>query len=117
MNASMENRASIIRDGVTRMVPAIDPATRYRYSVLAARWERLRVLIHSGGSTPADDTRFRDLTVILRALSEKHGIPTATEDHAGPDAIVGVTGYDGFLPGDSSYLLSGETWQTAAEGW
>jgi hypothetical protein len=35
----------------------------------------------------------------------------------GRDGILGLTQYNVFHPMDGSYLLSGETWQTAAEGW
>jgi hypothetical protein len=46
----------------------------------------------------------------------KIGLPTCAEGH-GRDGILGLTQYNFFHPMDGSYLLSGETWQTAAEGW
>ena len=115
MSASIENRAAIIRDDVHWLGPPTDRATIYRYSMVASRWEALRLLRRRGESTAADDQRFWELTTLLRTLTEKIGLETATEDHRGPDAIPGVTGFDGFLPLDYSHLIAGETWQTAAQ--
>jgi hypothetical protein len=55
--------------------------------------------------------------VSLRALTDKIGLPTCAEEHHGRDGILGLTQNNVFHPMDGSYLLSGETWQTAAEGW
>ena len=55
--------------------------------------------------------------VSLRALTDKIGLPTCAEEHHGRDGILGLTQYNVFHPMDGSYLLGGETWQTAAEGW
>ena len=41
---------------------------------------------------------------------------TATEEHRGPDAIVGITDWGGYLPLDLAGLI-GQTWQEAAQGW
>jgi len=113
MPAALDVRAMVIREYVTRLAPPVDPATRYRYSVVAARWEALRLLIHRGQSVPTDDRRFEDLSAVLRALTAKIGLLTGT----GPDAVAGITSAAGFLPLDLSELIAGETWQSAAEGW
>ncbi len=78
MSASIENRAAIIRDDVHRLGPPTDPATLYRYSMVAARWEALCLLRHRGESTPADDQRFWELSDLLRTLTPKIGLEAAT---------------------------------------
>jgi hypothetical protein len=107
----------VIRQDLERAELAIDPSLAYRYSVVAARWEELRLAIDRGNITPGDDRRFHELGIVLRTLTEKIGLPTCRADHHGPEGIPGLTGDDGFPPMDFSYLLTGETWQTAAEGW
>lgn len=115
--ASIANRASVIRQDIHRLTDA-DRSLIYRYSMTATRWEALRLLIDQGKSTPADDRRFSELSAILWDLTERLGLEVATEERCAPDAVVGITvPWGGFIPGDCSYLISGETWQTAASGW
>lgn len=61
MSVSIANRASAIRHYLNRPGPPMDLPTQYRYSIAAARWEALRLLIHDGKSIPADDRRFREI--------------------------------------------------------
>jgi hypothetical protein len=70
----------------------------------------------AGESTPADDARFRELSGVLRGLTEKLGLETATEEWHGPDAIPGLTSWSGHLPLELGDLI-GETWQESASGW
>ena len=75
------------------------------------------MLAYRGQSTPDDDNRLRQLTPLVRALTEQLGLEEiATEEHRGPDAVVGITDWCGHLPTDLGCLI-GETWQEAAEGW
>ncbi len=48
LSASIDSRASVIRQGLEISELAIDPSLAYRYSVLAARWEELRLAIDPG---------------------------------------------------------------------
>jgi hypothetical protein len=105
MRESIKHRAACIRDYLDRQDDlAADPATMYRYSVTAAQWEAVRLLIDRGKGTPADDKRFDDLSQVLKALTKQIGL--------GDD----ITGWNGFLPRDPSRLIE-KTWQEAAEGW
>lgn len=102
MNQSVKNRAAAIRhyldysDHVTA-----DPATIYRYSITAAQWEAVRLLIDRGKATPADDKRFAELSHVLRALSEQMGF--------GPELPTT------FVCAPDRLLCA--TWQEAADGW
>jgi hypothetical protein len=116
VSESVKNRASVIREYLERVGPPTEPALRYRYSVIAARWERLRLQRDRGQSTPADDRRFWELSSVLRTLTEKIGLD-ALDETTDPEAIPGITSWGGFLPLDLGYLIAGETWQSAAEGW
>jgi hypothetical protein len=117
VNAAIDNRASVIREYIARIMPPVDPTDLFRYSVLAARWEFLRLLAHNGGSTPDDDRRFRELTPLLAALTARIDLPdVATEDHSGPDAVPDITTYAGHLPLDIGELM-GETWHESAALW
>ena len=117
MSAALDNRASVIRGDIARMELPLDPATVRRYSIIAARWEELRLLIHEGKSAPADEHRFREGTPIFRALTAELGLDAADETHPGPETIPGITGWDGFLACDFSYLIANETWQSTAADW
>jgi hypothetical protein len=105
MRGSIKNRAACIRWYLDRQDElSADPATIYRYSVAAAQWEAVRLLIDRGKGTAADDRRFADLSRVLQTLSEQVGLDGA------------LTMPGGFLPRDPSYLIEA-TWQEAAEGW
>jgi hypothetical protein len=86
--ASVSNRASVIRECLSRLTSA-DPTTIYQYSVTAARWEALRLLADRGRSTPGDDQIFRKLSDVLRGLTERLPLEAdlATEDRCGPDVF------------------------------
>lgn len=119
MSASIANRAAAIR----HYLFDAEPALARRYSLVAARWEALRLAMDRGKTTPADDARFRDLSDVLRALTAKLGLATGTganrssSNNLGPEAIAGITDRAGFLPRDPQRIVQAETWQTAADGW
>ena len=99
------NRAAAIRDYLDKADDlCTDPSTLYRFSVTAAQWEAVRLLIDSGRGTPADDRRLADLTTVLRALGERIGLGGELTDDRG------------FLVYDPSRIIL-DTWQEAAEGW
>ncbi len=98
---SVSNRAAAIRQYLARM--DADPATARRYSVVAARWEALRLAMERGRTTPGDDKRFLELSHILGGIGAKLGFTELTDAN-------------GFLPGDCQRLMC-RTWQEAAEGW
>jgi hypothetical protein len=102
MSAAKSNRAAAIRHYLDGM--GADPTTARRYSLVAARWEALRLAIDRGHTTPGTDDRFRELTPILKALTVELGL--------GPE----VTGWKGFLSGDPERIIC-DTWQEAADGW
>jgi len=62
--------------------------------------------MEKGTTTPDDDSRFRELSHTLKALTAALGLPTCD----------GLTGWRGFLPGDPSRLVC-DSWQEAANGW
>jgi hypothetical protein len=111
VNASLANRAAAIRHYLARL--DADPAVARRYSLVAARWEALRLAMNRGKTTPADDARFLELTGVLRALTAKLGLAT----HPGTEAVEGITDRAGFLPRDPQRIIYAETWQMAADGW
>jgi hypothetical protein len=76
----------------------------YKFSITAAQWDAVRLLIDRGKGTPADDRRFADLTDVLRALSKEIGL--------GED----LTDSRGFLVRDPSRIIC-DSWQKAATGW
>lgn len=79
MIARIRNRAAIIRQDIERAGCSTDRALIYRYSVCAARWEALRLKTDRGLAAPADDRRYHDLSAVLRVLSEKLNLETATD--------------------------------------
>ena len=98
-----------------------------RYSLLAARADWLRLLIHEGKATPADRQAFEDLIPRLREAVGKlnwdnfgpHERPA--ERHHLPNMIVeggfipGVTQYLGHMPGDVSEILLTNWLESAKE--
>ena len=105
MRESIKSRAACIRQYLDNQDDlSADAAAIYRYSVTAAQWEAVRLLIDKGKGTAADDRRFAELSDVLKTLSERVGLGGA------------LTMPSGFLPRDSSRLIN-KTWQEAAEGW
>lgn len=105
MRESIKSRAAAIRHYLARQDDlSADAATIYKYSVTAAQWEAVRLLIDRGKGTPADDTRFAELSRVLQALAEEVGLGGE------------LTMHGGFLPRDPSRLIE-KTWHEAAEGW
>lgn len=92
-----------------------DPKTVHRYSIVAARWEGLRLLIDAGDGTAADDARFRELTTILKVVTAQLALSTCAEQNH-PDDVPGITDWKGFLPGDPERILASD-WREAASGW
>ncbi|MEB3023919.1 hypothetical protein [[Mycobacterium] crassicus] len=116
MSESLRNRSAAIRQYLANVTPAINPVVAHRYSLVAARWEALRLLIDSGNGTARDDQRFSDLGGILRALTKQLGVPTCTDENRGADGIPGLTWPNGFLPGDPERILAAD-WREAARDW
>lgn len=105
MRETVKNRAAAIRDYLDRQDDlAADAATLYRYSVTAAQWEAMRLLIDSGKGAPADDRRFGDLTSVLKVLGKQAGLGEE------------IVAWRGFLPRDPQRIIF-ETWREAAEMW
>jgi hypothetical protein len=102
VNQSVKNRAAAIRHALDRSAVKADPATICRYSITAAQWEAVRLLIDRGKGTPADDKRFSELSLVLRALLEQMGFGSELPT--------------GFLSNDPERILT-SSWQEAAEGW
>jgi hypothetical protein len=105
MRESIKNRAAAIRHYLNNQDHlSVEPVMLYKFSITAAQWEAVRLLIDKGNGTPADDRRFADLTHVLRALSKQIGL--------GED----LTDSRGFLIYDPSRIIC-KTWQEAAERW
>jgi|SRR5271165_6468812 len=115
MSESLKNRSAAIRDYLAKIEPPVDRTLAYKYSVVAARWEAVRLMIDRGNATPADDHRFRELSHVLGALAKQIGLSGCSEDDKGVNDFPGIT-FNGFLPGDPSRIID-KTWQEAAEGW
>jgi hypothetical protein len=77
--------------------------TAARYAMVAARWEQLRLAQARGRTTPADDTRLRELAVSVQAFGETLGL--------GPNITV-----NGYLPGDPGRIIS-QNWRDNIEDW
>lgn len=116
MSESVRNRSAAIRAYLMNTDSPGDPVTVRRYSAIAARWESLRLLIDSDRATPADDTRFRELSGLLRAATEQLGLETCTETDKGLEGIPGLTRPNGFLPADPERILA-KDWRDAARDW
>ncbi len=105
MRESLSDRAAAIRDHLDKQDDlSADPATLYKYSITAAQWEAVRLLIDNGKGTPADDKRLAELTNALRAFSEQIGLGSQLTDSRG------------FLVSDPSRIIC-DSWQEAAAGW
>jgi len=103
VRGSIKSRAACIRDYLDRQDDlAADALTIYRYSLVAAQWEAMRLLIDSGNGTPADDRRLADLGNALKMLSRQVGLGDELPT--------------GFLPRDPSRIIC-DDWQEAARGW
>jgi hypothetical protein len=104
------NRAACIR----HYLSDADPAIARRYSLIAARWEQLRLAVDKGRTTPADDARYVELSGLMRALTARLGLPACKVGTG--EAIPGITNGQGFLPNDPCRIIHG-SWQEAAEVW
>jgi len=94
MRESIKDRAAAIRDYLDRQDDLSGgPAVIYKYSMTAAQWETMRLLIDKGKGTPADDRRFADLSQVLRALTKQIGLGDS------------ITGWNDFLPRDPQRLI------------
>jgi hypothetical protein len=119
MSTALVNRAAAIRQALDGM--GRDPIIANRYSVVAARWEELRLAMYQRRTTPGDDDRFRDLSRVLKALTdelwprEQPVEPTAECLAEFPDYVPGITSAQGFLPGPDRIIC--KSWQDAAGGW
>lgn len=78
-----------------------DRATVRRYAFVAARWEELKLAQIDGRTTPDEDARLREVSDVLRVLTEKLDLGGVTGD---------------FLPRDPQRLLK-ESWEEAARLW
>lgn len=116
MNQSLTNRSAAIRDYLGKLDPPIDRTLVVNYSRTAARWEAYRLLIDRGQGTPADEQRFRELSDILRDLTERIGLLTCTEENKLAGGLPGLTDWNGFLPRSPSRIVC-SSWQEAADGW
>ncbi|OBB86062.1 hypothetical protein [Mycobacterium sp. 852002-30065_SCH5024008] len=103
MRQSIRNRAAAIRQYLNNQDDlSVTAADAYRYSITAAQWEAMRLLIDKGNGTAADDRRFAELGHVLRKLSAQIGLVNELPTD--------------FLPRDPSRLID-KSWQEAAEGW
>lgn len=115
MNAVDERAASIRMFTVPGL--HVGTAVMRQYGIVAAQWERLRLLEHqNSGLADDDDQRFLGLSAILQRLSIDLGLQTCTLNGAGTDGVAGITDGRGFLPKDPAYLWS-RTWHEATEIW
>jgi hypothetical protein len=102
---SIKNRAGAIREYVDKQDDVhADAATIYRYSVAAAQWEAMRLLIDSGKGTVTDDRRFSDLSDVLLKLTRQIGL-----GHS-------IVGWNGFLPRDPGRIIN-TSWLESARLW
>ena len=106
----MSERAAHIRGFTLRRLeklptPPVSMSRLARYSVIAARWEGMRLRLARSVPTPAEDERFSTLTGVLRSLSAGLGLSTCTADNANADGIPGVTDRNGWLPGDPARIV------------
>lgn len=91
-------RASAIRHYLREYA---DQTTVKRFSVIAARWEQLRLAQVEGKTTPGDDATLRELTSLLHVATHKLSLCTAR---------------NGFLPGDPQAIIS-NSWLDCARLW
>jgi hypothetical protein len=75
-----------------------------KYGFVAARCEEMKLCQLAGKTTPAEDAAFREVTAMLRLLTEKLGLGDE------------ITGWRDFLPRDPQRLLSG-SWEESAMLW
>ncbi|POX92231.1 hypothetical protein C3477_24695 [Mycobacterium kansasii] len=102
MTSRIAERASAIRHYLS---DEPDKSLIRKYSFVAARWEEMKLAQINGKTTPAEDASFRELTKMLRALTEKLDLG---------DEI--TTSWRDFLPGDPQRLLM-PSWEESARMW
>jgi hypothetical protein len=101
MSDAIAERASAIRHYLHDH--ANQPLVR-KYSFLAARYEQMRLAMHDGKTTPANDVRFRELSDMLKVITKKLGLGDS------------VTGRKEFLPNDPQRIIS-DSWLESARLW
>jgi hypothetical protein len=94
-------RASAIRDYLCEHP---DRSLVRKYGFVAARYEEMKLAQLKGETTPAEDVTFREVTEMLRVLTQKLGLGDS------------VTGWNDYLPRDPQRLLNG-TWLESARMW
>jgi hypothetical protein len=94
-------RAAAIRDYL-RDEP--DRPLVRKYSFVAARFEEMKLDHLKGGTTPAEDVAFREVTEMLRPLTEKLGLGDE------------IAAWRDFLPRDPQLLLNA-SWEESARLW
>jgi hypothetical protein len=75
-----------------------------KYSFLAARFEEMKLAQIEGGTTPAEDVAFQEVSEMLLVLTKKLGLGES------------VTGWREFLPGDPQRIVS-KSWLESARLW
>jgi hypothetical protein len=99
---AIAERASAIRQHLRDH--ADQPLVR-KYSFVAARYEQMRLAMHDGRTTPADDVRFREVCEMLKVLTKKLGLGER------------ITAWKGeWLPGDPQRITS-DSWPECARLW
>ena len=67
----------------------VDPNVVFKFSRVAATWERLRWDIHTKGASPGDRARLEELNAALQVLATELGLGTVD-----PDERLRITGID-----------------------
>jgi hypothetical protein len=77
MREFIERRAGAIRDYLRTAQPRLGLGLAFRYSVVRAEWEAVRLLVDRANASRAEDRRFAELSDTLRMLSTKMGLDAA----------------------------------------
>lgn len=101
MSNGIAERANAIRD---YLASEQDQSLVRKYSFVAARFEEMKLAQLAGKTTPAEDTSFREVTAMLRLLTEKLGLGDS------------VTDRNNYLPRDPQRLLNC-SWLDCARSW
>jgi hypothetical protein len=102
--SNVAERASAIRHYLRNHA---DRSLARKYSFVAARYEEMKLAQIAGNSTPADDAAFREVTEMLSVLTKRLDLAVAGD---------GITGWNGFLPGDPQRVIS-DSWLESARLW
>lgn len=101
MTSRIAERAAAIR---SHLDDHPDCSLVRKYSFVAARFEELKLAQLNGSTTPAQDVAFREVTAVLRVLTQKLGLGDT------------VTGWRDYLPRDPQRLMS-DSWHDCARMW